>query len=31
MKISLKWLNDHIDIGSYFKEPSALADKLTWP
>lgn len=29
MKISLKWLNDYVEVSDFFKEPQALADKLT--
>lgn len=29
MKISLKWLNDYIEISDYYTKPNALADLLT--
>lgn len=29
MKISLKWLNDFVDVSEYFVKPQALADILT--
>ena len=29
MKISLKWLNDFVDVAEYFENPTALADLLT--
>ncbi len=29
MKISLKWLNDFVDVAEYFANPNALADILT--
>lgn len=29
MKISLKWLNDFVDVKEYFQKPEALADVLT--
>lgn len=29
MKISLKWLNDFVDVKEYFQRPEALADILT--
>jgi phenylalanyl-tRNA synthetase beta chain len=29
MKISLKWLNDFVDVKDYFAKPEALADILT--
>lgn len=29
MKISLKWLNDFVDVSPYFANPQALADILT--
>ncbi len=29
MKISLKWLNDYVDVSEYFENPEKLADILT--
>lgn len=29
MKISLKWLNDYVDVQDYFSKPEELADLLT--
>ncbi|PIS10196.1 MAG: phenylalanine--tRNA ligase subunit beta [Bdellovibrio sp. CG10_big_fil_rev_8_21_14_0_10_47_8] len=29
MKISLKWLNDFVDVSEFIKKPAALADLLT--
>jgi len=29
MKLSLKWLNEFVDLKEYFVEPQALSDKLT--
>ncbi len=29
MKLSLKWLSDHIDVSDFFEKPMVLADKLT--
>ncbi len=29
MKLSLKWLSDHIDVADFFDKPMELADKLT--
>ena len=29
MKISLKWLNDYVDVSDYYKKPNELADHLT--
>lgn len=29
MKISLKWINDFVDVSEYFSQPQALADLLT--
>ncbi len=29
MKISLKWLNDYVDVSEYFQNPDQLADILT--
>jgi phenylalanyl-tRNA synthetase beta chain len=29
MKISLKWLNDYVDVSDYFKKTNDLADILT--
>ena len=29
MKISLKWLNDFIQVDDYYQNPQALADLLT--
>ena len=29
MKISLKWLNDFVDVNEFFENPMALADVLT--
>jgi phenylalanyl-tRNA synthetase beta chain len=29
MKISLKWLNDYVDLEEYFKKPDTLAELLT--
>ncbi len=29
MKVSLKWLSDHIDVSDFFDKPRALADRLT--
>jgi len=29
MKISLKWLNDYVDITEYFSEPEKLGNILT--
>lgn len=29
MKISLKWLNEYVDVGEYLNNPRALADLLT--
>jgi len=29
MKLSLKWLSDHVDVADFFENPMTLADKLT--
>ena len=29
MKISLKWLNDFVDVKEYLQKPEALAEVLT--
>lgn len=29
MKLSLKWLSDHIEVSDFFDQPMVLADKLT--
>jgi phenylalanyl-tRNA synthetase beta chain len=29
MKLSLKWLSDHVDVADFFEKPMVLADKLT--
>ena len=29
MKISLKWINEFVDVSGYLKNPNALADILT--
>lgn len=29
MKLSLKWLSDHIDVSDFYENPMAFADKLT--
>jgi len=29
MKLSLKWLSDHVEVADFFEKPMVLADKLT--
>jgi len=29
MKLSLKWLSDHVDVSDFFDKPMVLADRLT--